>query len=146
MIISNHFPSPLTPPHRAVRQWAVWNLHILSLLLTKYPWIHITLYCLFISYTFLLLGLIIHIKEICLLLYMQFHSVLRHFYLLWPLLTPCDKLFNQVFYSCFKTSRLHLFTRPHGISHKSFLVYPLDLPIRVTIAFWTLLCLANLSA
>ena len=36
--------------------------------------------------------------------------------------------------------------RPHGISRQSFLVYPPDLRIWVTVAFWTLLLLASSSA
>ncbi len=36
--------------------------------------------------------------------------------------------------------------RPHGISHCSFLVYLSGLRIRVTVAFWTLLPVASLSA
>ena len=36
--------------------------------------------------------------------------------------------------------------RPHGISHQSFLVYLSDLRLWVTIAFWTSLPLASLSA
>ena len=30
-------------------------------------------------------------------------------------------------------------TRPHGISRQSFLVYPLDLHMRITVAFWDFL-------
>ena len=36
--------------------------------------------------------------------------------------------------------------RPHGINQYSFLVYPLNLRIWVTVAFWTLLLYANSSA
>ena len=36
--------------------------------------------------------------------------------------------------------------RPHGISRQSFLVYLPDLRLRVTVAFWTSLSLASLSA
>ena len=36
--------------------------------------------------------------------------------------------------------------RPHGISPEPFLVHPLDLRHRVTVAFWTLLSIASLSA
>ena len=36
--------------------------------------------------------------------------------------------------------------RPHGISPEPFLVHPLDLRHRVTVAFWTLRRFARLSA
>ena len=38
------------------------------------------------------------------------------------------------------------FARPHGISPEPFLVYPSDLRNRVTVAFWTSLISASLSA
>jgi len=37
-------------------------------------------------------------------------------------------------------------TRPHGISPEPFLVYPPNLHISVTVAFWTLLSIASLSS
>ena len=36
--------------------------------------------------------------------------------------------------------------RPHGINQYSFLVYPLNLRIWVTVTFWTSLLSVNLSA
>ena len=48
-------------------------------------------------------------------------------------------------FSLFVVTALSL-VRPHGISCTSFLVYLLDLHIKVTVAFWTLLLLANLSS
>ena len=48
--------------------------------------------------------------------------------------------------TAFKDNGLPSFARPHGISRLSFLVYLLDLRIRVTIAFWTLWLFAHSSA
>ena len=45
---------------------------------------------------------------------------------LWLLLTSCSSLLLRLLPSA----------RPHGISRQSFLVYPLDLHTRVTVAFW----------
>ena len=48
-------------------------------------------------------------------------------------------------FSLFVVTTLSL-VRPHGISHTSFLVYPLDLRIKITVAFWTSLSVVSLSA
>ena len=56
--------------------------------------------------------------------------------LLWLLLTSHSSLLLQV----------SLPMRPHGINQYSFLVYLPDLRTRVTVAFWTSLFLASLSA
>ena len=45
---------------------------------------------------------------------------------LWLLLTSCSSLLLRLLSSA----------RPRGISRQSFLVYPLDLHTRVTVAFW----------
>ena len=55
---------------------------------------------------------------------------------LWPLLTSHSSLLLQI----------SLPVRPHGINQCSFLVYPPELRIKVTVTFWTSLRLANLSA
>ena len=59
------------------------------------------------------------------------------FRLLWPLLTSHSSLLLRL---------MRPPVRPHGISRQSFLVYLPDLRLWVTIAFWTLLRLASLSA
>ena len=56
--------------------------------------------------------------------------------LLWPLLTSHSSLLL----------RLVPPVRPHGISRQSFLVYLPDLRLWVTVAFWTSLSQASLSA
>ena len=57
--------------------------------------------------------------------------------LLWPLLTSHSSLLLRL---------LRPPVRPHGISRQSFLVYLPDLRLRVTVAFWTSLPHASLSA
>ena len=56
---------------------------------------------------------------------------------LWLLPTSCSSLLLRLM----KPS-----ARPHGINQYSFLVYPPDLRIWVTVTFWTSLPFANLSA
>lgn len=58
------------------------------------------------------------------------------FLVLWLLLTSHGSLLLRISPSM----------RPHGISHRSFLVYLPDLRTRVTVIFWALLSMANLPA
>ena len=58
------------------------------------------------------------------------------FLVLWLLLTSHGSLLLRISPSM----------RPHGISHRSFLVYLPDLRTRVTVIFWALLPIANLPA
>ena len=55
-----------------------------------------------------------------------FCSALSIVMVLWLLLTSCSSLLLRLLSSA----------RPRGISRQSFLVYPLDLHTRVTVAFW----------
>ena len=71
-------------------------------------------------------------------------SVLRkkNFFLLWPLLTSCDKPFSTVFCSMYSSSfpNYSTSTRPHRVSRLTFLIYSLDLLHKVTYIFWALSC------
>ena len=64
----------------------------------------------------------------------------KNFFLLWPLLTSCDKPFSTVF--CFmyslSFSNYSTSTRPHKVRRLTFLIYSLDLLHKVTYIFWAL--------
>ena len=70
-------------------------------------------------------------------------SALRHFCLLWRLLTSHGKSFSTTG-GIFQP--IPVSVRPRGISRQSFLVYLPDLRTWVTVAFWTSLSYVSLSA
>ena len=72
----------------------------------------------------------------------------KKIFLLWPLLTSCDKPFSTVFCSMYSSSfpNYSTSTRPHRVSRLTFLIYSLDLLHKVTYIFWTLACLVALSS
>ena len=64
----------------------------------------------------------------------------KKFFLLWLLLTSCDKPFSIVFYSMCSSSfpNSSTSTRSHRVSRLTFLIYLLDLLHKVTYIFWAL--------
>ena len=66
----------------------------------------------------------------------------KKFFLLWPLLTSCDKPFSTIFHSMYSSSfpNYSMLTRPHRVSRLTFLIYSLDLLYKVTYIFWALTC------
>ena len=70
-------------------------------------------------------------------------SALRHYCLLWRLLTSHGKSFSTTG-GIFRP--IPVSVRPRGISCQSFLVYLPDLRLRVTVAFRTSLSIVSLSA
>ena len=66
----------------------------------------------------------------------------KKIFLLWPLLTSCDKPFSTIFHSMYSSSFPNYFmlTRPHRVSRLTFLIYSLDLLYKVTYIFWALTC------
>ena len=66
----------------------------------------------------------------------------KNFFLLWPLLTSCDKPFSTIFHSLYSSSfpNYSMFTRPHRVSRLTFLIYSLDLLYKVTYILWALTC------
>ena len=69
-------------------------------------------------------------------------------FLLWPLLTSCDKPFSTVFCSMYSSSfpNYSTSTRPHRISRLTFLFYSLNLLHKVTYILWALTCCVALPS
>ncbi len=72
----------------------------------------------------------------------------KKIFLLWPLLTSCDKPFSTIFCSMYSSSfpNYSMSTRPHRVSHLTFLIYSLDLLHKVTHIFGALTCLVALPS
>ena len=69
-------------------------------------------------------------------------------FLLWLLLTTCDKSFSTIFLTMYSSSfpEYSMFTSPHRVSHLTFILYSLDLLYKVTYIFWALTCLVVLPS
>ena len=72
----------------------------------------------------------------------------KKIFLLWPLLTSCDKPFSTIFHSMYSSSfpNYSMLTRPHRVSRLTFLIYSLNLLYKVTYIFWALTCLVALPS
>ena len=70
----------------------------------------------------------------------------KKIFLLWPLLTTCDKSFSTIFLTMYSSSfpKYSMFTSPHRVSHLTFILYSPDLLYKVTYIFWALTCLVAL--
>ena len=64
----------------------------------------------------------------------------KKIFLLWLLLTTCDKPFSTIFLTVYSSSspEYSMFTSPHRVSLLTFILYSLNLLHKVTYIFWAL--------